>query len=84
MSYELFFSERGKVSGRGKDCDVVGSFSWDAVAYRPRVEWKESHDWGTLTFAALLEVRQELSGSFSVSDGGGGHGTLSFVPPPEP
>lgn len=85
VSYQLYFSAKGQVQGGGSDgCEVTGTFGWDNQAYKPRVDWKEKHDWGTLTFSAYMEVRdKELEGEFKVSDGGGGTGLLKYKPPPE-
>lgn len=89
VQYELFFSAKGEVSGRGisgtENTEVSGNYRWDNLAYKPRVEWTEKHDWGSLSFSAFVEARnKEIEGEFSVSDGGGGIGYLCYREPPEP
>lgn len=88
VSYELFFSAKGEISGKGLSgnevIEVSGTYRWDALAYKPRVEWTEKHDWGTLSFSAFMERNKEIEGDFAVSDGGGGTGCLKYKEPPEP
>mmetsp|Transcript_133064 Transcript_133064/g.315396 ORF Transcript_133064/g.315396 Transcript_133064/m.315396 type:complete len:310 (+) Transcript_133064:52-981(+) len=83
VEYELFFSAKGVVSGQGSDgCQVTGRFLWDTQLFKPRVEWTEKHDWGTLKFTAIADFHnKELEGEFEVSDGGGGKGLLRYQEP---
>lgn len=75
VSYQLQFSGKGQVTGEGPEkCSIKGTLN------SKKVEWVETHAWGTMNVAAeFMPVgrRPTISGTFEASDDG--CGTIEFV-----
>jgi len=75
VSYKLTFTGKGDVLGEGPDKSKI-----HGTLANNKVEWKETHAWGTLTVTAEYSPvgkRPTISGTFEASDDG--CGSIEFV-----